>query len=65
MGHFSALSEGCSVLQALDNRSSIPSGGRDFSLRYRVQTRSETHPASYEMGTTGSFPRDKAAGARN
>jgi len=31
--------------------------------RYRVQNGSGTHPASYPMGTRGSFPRDKAAWA--
>jgi len=31
--------------------------------RLRVQTGSGAHPASYPMGTRGSFPRGKAAGA--
>jgi hypothetical protein len=30
---------------------------------YRVQTGSGAHPASYPMGTRGSFPEGKAAGA--
>jgi len=28
----------------------------NFSLHHRVQTDSEAHPASYPMGTRGSFP---------
>jgi hypothetical protein len=36
--------------------SSIPGG--NFSLRHRVQTGSGAHPASYQMGTGGSFPGD-------
>jgi len=35
----------------------------NFSTRYRVQTGSEAHPASYTMDTRGSFPGGKAAGA--
>jgi hypothetical protein len=37
-------------------------GSGNFSLHYRVQNGSETHPASYPMGTRSSFPWDKAAG---
>jgi hypothetical protein len=33
-----------------------------FSLLHSVQTRSEAHPASYAMGTGGSFPKGKADG---
>jgi hypothetical protein len=44
----------------------IPGGGGgkagNFS-RHRVQTGSGAHPASYPMGTAGSFPAGKAAGA--
>jgi hypothetical protein len=29
---------------------------RNFSLHHRVQTGSGAHPASYPMGTRGSFP---------
>jgi hypothetical protein len=47
----------------LDYRGSIPGGGWEFSLRHRVQTGSGPHTASYPMGTRGSFPRGKAAGA--
>jgi hypothetical protein len=35
----------------------------NFSLRHRVKTGSGPHPASYPMGTGGTFPGDKAAGA--
>jgi hypothetical protein len=34
-----------------------------FFLLHRVQTDSGVHPASYTMGTEGSFPGGKAAGA--
>jgi hypothetical protein len=37
-------------------------GTGNFSLHHRVQNDSGAHPASYRMGTSGSFPRDKAAG---
>jgi hypothetical protein len=35
----------------------------NFSLHHRVQDGSGAHPASYPMGTGGSFPGGKAAGA--
>jgi hypothetical protein len=50
----------------LDDRGSrvrFPTGDRNFSLHHRVQNGSGAHPASYPMGTTGSFPGCKAAGA--
>jgi hypothetical protein len=40
----------------------VPVGSRTFLLHV-VQTGSEAHPASYPMGTGGSFPCDKGAGA--
>jgi hypothetical protein len=40
---------------------SIP--GMSFSLHHRVQTGSGVQPASYPMGTRGSFPGGKAGGA--
>jgi hypothetical protein len=40
----------------------VPVGVR-FSPLHVVQTGSGAHPASYPMGTGGSFPRGKAAGA--
>jgi len=45
----------------LDDRGS--NIGREFfSLCHRVQTGSGVNPASYPMGTCGSFREDKAAG---
>jgi len=38
-------------------------GAGNFSPHPRVQTGSGAYPASYPMGTSGSFPEDKAAGA--
>jgi hypothetical protein len=35
--------------------------GQEFSLLHVVQTGSEANPASYPMGTGGSFPGGKAA----
>jgi hypothetical protein len=37
--------------------------GQEFSLLRVVQTYFGVHPTSYPMGTGGSFPGDKAAGA--
>jgi hypothetical protein len=55
---------GCSVSivsdYGLDNQGSIPTEAEDFSSNLWVQTGSEAHPASYTMGTRGSFPRGKA-----
>jgi hypothetical protein len=47
------------------SRFRLPGGGGagNFSLQYRVQNGSGAHPASYPMGTRGSFTRGKAAGA--
>jgi hypothetical protein len=41
----------------------VPAGAGNFSPHQRVQTDSEIHPVSYTMGTGGSFPGAKAAGA--
>jgi hypothetical protein len=38
-------------------------GTGNFSLHHRVQTGSGAHPASYSVGTSGSFPGGKAAGS--
>jgi hypothetical protein len=35
----------------------------NLSLHHRVQNGSGAHPASYPMGTRGSFPADKEAGS--
>jgi hypothetical protein len=40
----------------------LPAGAGNLSLRHRVQDGSRDHPASYPMGTGGSFPGCKAAG---
>jgi hypothetical protein len=40
----------------------VPLGSK-FSLLHVVQTGTGAYPASYPMGTGGSFPRSKAAGA--
>jgi hypothetical protein len=50
----------------LDDRDSkvrFPVGAGNFSLHHRVQNGSGAYPASYPMGTKGSFPGGKAAGA--
>jgi hypothetical protein len=44
--------------QAIEVRS--PTVAEDFSSSPCVQNRSGAHPASYPMGTGGSFPRGKA-----
>jgi hypothetical protein len=49
----------------LDDRGSNPGGAGSFSLRHRVQTDTRPHPASYPMGTGGSFPGNKADGAKS
>jgi hypothetical protein len=46
----------------LDDRVSILSMGRIFSLCHRVQSDSGAHAGSYPMGTGGFFPGSKAAG---
>jgi hypothetical protein len=59
-------SVGIALCYGLDDRGStfrFPAGGGNFSLHHRVQTCSGVHPASYPMGTKGSFPGGKAAGA--
>jgi hypothetical protein len=50
----------------LDDRGSrvrFPARAGNFSLQHHVQNGSGAHPASYPMGTRGSFPGGKAAGA--
>jgi hypothetical protein len=41
----------------------FPGGAGSFSLHHRVQNGPGAHPASYPMGTRGSFLGDRAAGA--
>jgi hypothetical protein len=58
-------SVGIALGYRLDDRGSrirFPAGAGNFSLHHRVQNSSGDHPASYPMGTRGSFPGDKAAG---
>jgi len=40
----------------------VPAGAGNFSLHHRVQNGSGANPASYPMGTRGSFLGGKAAG---
>jgi hypothetical protein len=41
----------------------IPAGARNFSLHHHIPNGSGAHPASYPMGTKGSYPGGEAAGA--
>jgi hypothetical protein len=50
-------------LENRDSRVRFLTGAGNFSLHHRVQNGSGVHPASYPMGTRGSSPGDKAAGA--
>jgi hypothetical protein len=61
--HDSSL--GIALGYGLDDRGSrvrFPVGAGIFSLHHRVQNGSGAQPASYPIGTRGSFPGDKAAG---
>jgi hypothetical protein len=52
-------SVGIALGYGLDDRGSrvrFPAGAGNSSLHHRVQTGSGAHPASYPMGTGGSFP---------
>jgi len=49
------------LVYGLDDRKIVRVG--NFSLHHRIQTASGAHPASYPMGTRGSFPGIKAARA--
>jgi hypothetical protein len=46
-----------------DSKVRFLAGAGNFSLRHSVQNGSEAHPASYPMGTKGSFLGGKAVGA--
>jgi hypothetical protein len=52
-------------LDGWGSRVRFSAGAGNFSLHYRVQNGSGAHPASYPVGTRGSFPGDKAARARS
>jgi hypothetical protein len=56
------------LIDSLDDRGSrvrFPAGVGNFSLHHRVQNGTGALPASYPMGTRGSFPGGIAAGARS
>jgi hypothetical protein len=46
-----------------DSRVRFPAGAGNFSLHHSVQNGSGAHPASYPMGTWGSFPEGRVTGA--
>jgi hypothetical protein len=59
-------SVGIALGHGLDDRGSgvrFPAGAGNFSLHHRVQNGTEANPASYPMGTRGSFLAGKAAGS--
>jgi hypothetical protein len=59
-------SVGIALDYGLDDRGSrvrFPEGAGNFSLHHCVQNGSGAHPASYPMGTRGSFRGGKAAGS--
>jgi hypothetical protein len=59
-------SVGIALGYGLDDRGSrvrFPARSGNFYLHHRVQNGSGAHSASYPMGTRGSFPGVKAAGA--
>jgi hypothetical protein len=59
-------SVGVALGYGLDDRGStvrFPAGAGNFSLHHRVQNGSGVHPASYPMGTRGSFSGGKSARA--
>jgi hypothetical protein len=59
-------SVGIELSYGLDDQGSrvrSQAGAGNFSLNHRVQNGSGAHPASYAMGTRGSFLGGKAAGA--
>jgi len=50
------------LLYWLDDRSSVPGSGRDFSLCHHIYTDSWAYAAAYPVGTRGSFPGVKRPG---
>jgi hypothetical protein len=65
INHKFCFAVGIALGCGLDDRGSwvpFPVGAGNFSLHHRVQTGSGVHPASYLMGTTGSFPGVKQPG---
>jgi hypothetical protein len=60
------ISVGIALGYGLDDRGCrvrFPVGAAIFSLHHGVPNGSGAHPASYPMGTKGSIPGGKAAGA--
>jgi hypothetical protein len=60
------LKVGIALGYGLNNQGSrvrFLAGDGNFSFHHCVQNCSGAHPASYPMGTRGSFPGSKAAGA--
>jgi hypothetical protein len=51
------------VFSIRGSRVRFPTEAVNFSLHHRVQNGPGSHPASYPMGSRGSFPGGKAAGA--
>jgi len=45
-----------------DREVRVPARDENFTLQHRFQIDSIAHPASYLMGTRGSFPGGEAAG---
>jgi hypothetical protein len=65
-GYFCTSSVGIALGYGLDDRGSrvrFPAGAGNFSHHHLVQNGPGAHPASYPVGTRGSFPGGKAAGA--
>jgi hypothetical protein len=63
---FHAALVGIALGYGLDDRGSrvrFPAGAGNLSFHHSVQNGSGAHPASYPMGTGGSFPGGKAVGA--
>jgi hypothetical protein len=56
------LLSGTALGEELDDRGFESRQGLHFSLHHRIQTGSEAHPASYPMGTRGSFSGEKRPG---
>jgi hypothetical protein len=56
-------SVGIGLAYGLDDRGSNPAEGGNFSLHHRIHTGSGVHSAPYPVGTRGSSPRGKSAGA--
>jgi hypothetical protein len=67
VGKWIIVTKGCSVSittdYRMDGRGSIPGRGKRFSLLWSVQTGSGAHPASYLMGSWGTFPEGEASKA--